>query len=231
MNDAPSYSEAADGLHSEKFIPGERAEPAENKIGYDGERIKTSVALFTSKSIKELEGLTFELNALQEFLRSETERVQRDIDNALSGLSLIIDTISPWRNVRPESSVQEKASRPEPRTQRPHWARRRILAFAVGYAVSSRPSTRSQVPARRHLRDRDRGSQDHAPVQRLRRRQFRDPQLLPKKTASERHCDAFGLAQFEKSGATKMLATASADTSICVTIRAPQPGPRGTPPT
>jgi hypothetical protein len=120
MNDAPSYSEAADRLHSEKSIPGERAEPAENKIGYDGERIKTTVALFTSKSIKELEGLTFELNALQEFLRSE--RVQREIDNALSGLSLIIDTISPWRNVRSESPVQEKTSRPEPRTQRPSLA-------------------------------------------------------------------------------------------------------------
>jgi hypothetical protein len=122
MNDAPSYSEAADRLPSEKSIPRERAEPAENKIGYDGERIKTSVALLTSKSIKELEGLTFELNALQEFLRSETERVQRDIDSALSGLSLIIDTISPWRNVRPESSVQERTSRSEPRTQRPSLA-------------------------------------------------------------------------------------------------------------
>ena len=58
------------------------------------------VALFTSKSIKELEGLTFELNGLQEFLKSETERVQREIDNALSGLKIIIDTISPWRNAR-----------------------------------------------------------------------------------------------------------------------------------
>jgi len=122
MNDAPSYSEAADRLHSEKSVPGERAEPVENKIGYEGERIKKSVALFTSKSIKELEGLTFELNALQEFLRSETERVQREIDNALSGLMLIIDTISPWINVRPESSVQEKTSRPEARTQRPSLA-------------------------------------------------------------------------------------------------------------
>lgn len=56
--------------------------------------------MFTSKSIKELEGLTFELNGLQEFLKSETERVQREIDNALSGLKIIIDTISPWRNAR-----------------------------------------------------------------------------------------------------------------------------------
>jgi hypothetical protein len=116
-------NDAADRLDSEKSILGEQAEPgigsvAENKIGYDGERIKTSVALFTSKSIKELEGLTLELQGLQEFLKSETERVQCEIDSALSGVRIIIDTISPWRNVRPESSVQEKTSRPEPRTQR-----------------------------------------------------------------------------------------------------------------
>ena len=116
-------NDAADRLDSEKSILGEQAEleigsVAENKIGYDGERIKTSVALFTSKSIKELEGLTLELQGLQEFLKSETERVQCEIDSALSGVRIIIDTISPWRNVRPEISVQEKTSRPEPRTQR-----------------------------------------------------------------------------------------------------------------
>jgi hypothetical protein len=105
-------NDAADRLDSEKSILGEQAEPeigsvAENKIGYDGERIKTSVALFTSKSIKELEGLTLELQGLQEFLKSETERVQCEIDSALSGVRIIIDTISPWRNVRPESSVRK----------------------------------------------------------------------------------------------------------------------------
>ena len=68
------------------------------KAGYDGERIMASVALFMSKSIKELEGLTFELCGLQEFLKSETERVQRDIDSAMAGLKVIIDTISPWRS-------------------------------------------------------------------------------------------------------------------------------------
>ena len=100
MSNAPSYSEITDRLHSEKPMPEERAleleisNVAENKIGNDGERIRASVALFTSKSIKELEGLTFELNGLQEFLKSETERVQREIDNALSGLKIIIDTIS-----------------------------------------------------------------------------------------------------------------------------------------
>jgi hypothetical protein len=109
MSDAPSYSEAADGLHSEKSAP---IEPAD-----ESKRLQSSVAQFTSKSIKELEGLTFELNRLEEFLKSETERVQGDIDNALAGLRVIIDTISPWRNARPDP-VQEKPSRPEPRVQR-----------------------------------------------------------------------------------------------------------------
>jgi hypothetical protein len=120
MNDAPSYSEIAERLHSEKAAPEEPAAESKidgaGKIGYDGERIKSSVALFTSKSIKELEALTSELHQLQEFLKSETERVQGDIDNALGGLRIIIDTISPWRNARPDP-VQEKP-RPEPRMQR-----------------------------------------------------------------------------------------------------------------
>jgi hypothetical protein len=105
MSDAPSYSEAADGLHSEKSAP---IEPAD-----ESKRLQSSVAQFTSKSIKELEGLTF---GLQEFLKSEIERVQGDIDNALAGLRVIIDTISPWRNARPDP-VQEKP-RPEPRMPR-----------------------------------------------------------------------------------------------------------------
>ena len=84
----------------------------------DGDRIMSSIGLLTSKSIKELEGLTFELHGLQEFLKSETERVQRDIDNALAGLKIIIETISPWRSAQPESSLQEKTSRSEPRMQR-----------------------------------------------------------------------------------------------------------------
>jgi hypothetical protein len=75
-------------------------------IEFDGERIKSSVAVFTSKSIKELEGLTFELHALQEFIKSETERVQRDIDSALAGVQIIIDTISPWRTARHDNAVE-----------------------------------------------------------------------------------------------------------------------------
>jgi hypothetical protein len=126
----PSYSEATsersvldsasqtEGAGTAKQELGERAA----KIGCDSERIISTVALFTSKSIKELEGLTVELQGLQEFLKSETERVQHDIDNALAGLKIIIDTISPWRNARPDASVQERTSRSEPRIQRSNLA-------------------------------------------------------------------------------------------------------------
>src|SRR5215475_16035036 len=104
----------AESAGAAKQDHGERAA----RIGGDSERITSSVALFTSKSIKELEGLTCELQGLQEFLKSETERVQNDIDNALAGLKIIIDTISPWRSAQPESSLQEKTPRSEPRLQR-----------------------------------------------------------------------------------------------------------------
>jgi hypothetical protein len=107
-----------EGAGAAKQDHGERAA----RIGGDSERITSSVALFTSKSIKELEGLTCELQGLQEFLKSETERVQSDIDNALAGLKIIIDTISPWRAARADASVQERISRPEPRLQRSNLA-------------------------------------------------------------------------------------------------------------
>jgi hypothetical protein len=114
----PDSALQTEGANAAKQELGERAA----KIGCDSERIISTVALFTSKSIKELEGLTVELQGLQEFLKSETERVQQDIDNALAGLKIIIDTISPWRNARPESSAQERASRSEPRIQRSNLA-------------------------------------------------------------------------------------------------------------
>jgi hypothetical protein len=51
-----------------------------------------------SNSIGELEGLTAELQKLQEFLKCETDRVQQEIDSVLSGVSIIIETIAPWKN-------------------------------------------------------------------------------------------------------------------------------------
>ena len=119
--------EEAEKLSPEESVQEKPAVPEINNLveqenagrtKVDGDRIMSSIGLLTSKSIKELEGLTFELHGLQEFLKSETERVQRDIDNALAGLKIIIETISPWRSAQPESSLQEKTSRSEPRLQR-----------------------------------------------------------------------------------------------------------------
>ena len=67
------------------------------QIETDVERIRSSVARLTSSSIDGLEGLTSELQALQEFLKSEVERVQGEIQSALDGIKIIIETIAPWK--------------------------------------------------------------------------------------------------------------------------------------
>ena len=68
------------------------------QIETDAERIRSSVARLTSNSIDELEGLTSELQALQEFLKSEVDRVQGEIKSALDGIKIIIETIAPWKD-------------------------------------------------------------------------------------------------------------------------------------
>ena len=67
--------------------------PLENKA----EQIKTSVARLSSNSVGELQALASELQNMQEFLKAEVERVQIQIDGALAGISIIVDTIRPWQ--------------------------------------------------------------------------------------------------------------------------------------
>jgi hypothetical protein len=67
------------------------------QIQGDAERIRSSIARLTSNSIDGLEGLTSELQDLQEFLKSEVERVQGEIESALAGIKIIIETIAPWK--------------------------------------------------------------------------------------------------------------------------------------
>src|SRR5579871_3979227 len=74
--------------------PEQKAKP---KIEMDAERIRTSIGRLTSNSIGELEGLASELQKLDEFIKYETDRIQRDIDSLLSGIKIIVETISPWK--------------------------------------------------------------------------------------------------------------------------------------
>jgi len=62
------------------------------------ERIRSSIARLTSVSIDGLQGLTSELQELQTFMNSEVSRVQGEIDSALSGINIIMETIAPWKS-------------------------------------------------------------------------------------------------------------------------------------
>jgi hypothetical protein len=72
-------------------------------IGNNAERIRSSIARSTSVSIDGLQELTSELQELQTFLNSEVSRVQAEIESALSGIKIIIETIAPWKSSPPIS--------------------------------------------------------------------------------------------------------------------------------
>ena len=86
------------------------AETARTKIGIDAERIRSSIARLTSNSTDELEKLIAELERLQEFLKSETGRVQREIASVLDGIGIIIEAIAPWKTAGPTGAQNTHAN-------------------------------------------------------------------------------------------------------------------------
>jgi hypothetical protein len=71
-----------------------------SQIAGDAERIRSSIGRRTLSSINELKSLNSELQDLQEFLlKSEVERVEREIESALAGINIIIETIAPWKGI------------------------------------------------------------------------------------------------------------------------------------
>ena len=82
------------------FLKQESIKPpqtAHTKMEFDAEGIRSSVARLASNSIDDLEKLTSELEHLQDFLKSETERVQNQIGDILAGIGIIMETIAPWK--------------------------------------------------------------------------------------------------------------------------------------
>ena len=67
------------------------------QVESDAERIRSSIARLTSTSIDGLEGLMSEVQQMQIFLKSEVERVQSEIESALAGIKIIVETIAPWK--------------------------------------------------------------------------------------------------------------------------------------
>ncbi len=98
-----AISEVRDSAEKETNKP---AQIANSKIAIDAERIRSSISRLTSNSTDELEKLVSKLQELQEFLKSETGRVQNEIASVLDGVGIIIEAIAPWKtdgsaNVRP----------------------------------------------------------------------------------------------------------------------------------
>src|SRR5262245_10913703 len=76
----------------------EKSSPS-SPLEISAERFNTSVARLTTNSIDELHKLAFELQKMQEFLKSEVETVQRQIDSAVAGINIIVETIGPWKSM------------------------------------------------------------------------------------------------------------------------------------
>ena len=103
---APTSSPAAEkSLSVESDVEGELSKLVEENIPKrpphiepDIERIRSSIAQLTSNSIDGLQGLTYELQELQRFLNAEVQRVQGEIESALAGIKIIIETIAPWKS-------------------------------------------------------------------------------------------------------------------------------------
>ena len=119
----------------EKMPPPEEAratQPSKEKSNPSGtleisaERFNSSVARLTSNSIGELQGLVSELQKMQAFLKSEVDSVQRQIDSAVAGINIIVETIGPWKSIA-GTSIRH--------SQRPRGGDRRPIssnAFASG---------------------------------------------------------------------------------------------------
>ena len=76
----------------------EKSNPS-SSLDVTTERFNSSVARLTSNSIDELHKLVSELQKMQEFLKSEVDNVQRQIDNAVAGINIIVETIGPWKGI------------------------------------------------------------------------------------------------------------------------------------
>ena len=85
-------------LASATQLSKEKSQPS-GPLEITAERFNSSVARLTSNSIDGLQALVSELQRMQEFLNSEVDKVQRQIDSALAGINIIVETIGPFKSI------------------------------------------------------------------------------------------------------------------------------------
>src|SRR5437660_62396 len=85
-------------------IRKEKSNPS-GPLEISAERFNSSVARLTTNSIDELHKLAFERQKMQEFLKSEVDSVQRQIDSAVAGINIIVKTIGPWKRIAGSQTV------------------------------------------------------------------------------------------------------------------------------
>ena len=100
---------ATSGASDEKTPSPESAatQPGKEKPAHLGPpEISATISRLTSNSIDELHKLVSELQKMQDFLKSEVESVQRQIDSAVAGINIIVDTIGPWKSIAGSSGTR-----------------------------------------------------------------------------------------------------------------------------
>ncbi len=96
------------------------------QIEDDTERTKSYLARLTSKSLEKLERLMSEIQEMQEFLRSEGERVEREIANyaklnqsiALTATKIKAETVGTWRGTAVTGDAHSGAKQPSSARER-----------------------------------------------------------------------------------------------------------------
>jgi hypothetical protein len=104
MDSSNAAASAAKSFYTNSDIRAELKKIAEQKISTPAqtdenniERIGSSIARLSSKSVDGLERLNSELQELEKLLRLEVERVQNAIDSASAGIQVLMDVIAPWK--------------------------------------------------------------------------------------------------------------------------------------
>ena len=97
--DTPTSAAPNDKTPPPDLALGKEKSKPSGQLEFSAERFNSSVARLTSNSIGELQGLVSELQKMQEFLTSEVASVQRQIDSALGGINIIVETIGPWKSI------------------------------------------------------------------------------------------------------------------------------------